>query len=125
MRYKFRAYNENNEVMEYGVSVDNGRPVKEGYQLYNTENTVYHSQLMQFTGLTDVNGREIYEGDILDEYGYVVAFVDGTDSAALGMPMGWYEQRDDFESYRQLEVGDVKEVIGNIYQHKHLLKENE
>ena len=111
--------------MEYGVSVDNGRPVKEGYQLYNTENTVYHSQLMQFTGLTDVNGREIYEGDILDEYGYVVAFVDGTDSAALGMPMGWYEQRDDFESYRQLEVGDVKEVIGNIYQHKHLLKENE
>ena len=75
MKYKFRAYDESNEVMEYGVGVDKGRPVKEGYQLYNTENTVYHSQLMQFTGLTDRIGREIYEHSELDG-AYEVIFKD-------------------------------------------------
>lgn len=81
--------------------------------------------LMQYTGLKDKNGVEIYEGDILDEYGYVATFVDGSDNASLGLPMGWYEQRDDFESFRQLEVGDEKIVIGNIYENPELMEATE
>ena len=77
--------------------------------------------LVQYTGLKDKNGKEIYEGDILP-YRYVVTFVDASDSANLGMSVGWYEQRDDFESFRQLEVGDELEVIGNIYENPELLE---
>ena len=121
MRYKFRAYDESNEVMEYGVSVDNGRPVKEGYQLYNTENTVYHSQLMQFTGLTDKNGREIYEGDIV-KYIMGMKFTITFHKNAFG----WFEGDDfiPFADMAQCQLPEL-EVIGNIYENPELLKENE
>ena len=128
MRYKFRAYDESNEVMEYGVSVDNGRPVKECYQLYNTGNTVYHSQLMQFTGLTDKNGVEIYEGDILRLlYSEVLCEVIYD---APSFRRRWISPK--VSSLRGVELESMAhnthieyEVIGNIHQHKHLLKENE
>lgn len=79
-------------------------------------------KILQFTGLKDKDGLEIYEGDILDSPNWVVSFVDSSDGANLGMSSGWYEQRDNFESYRQLEVGDEVEVIGNIYENPELLK---
>jgi hypothetical protein len=76
--------------------------------------------LMQYTGLKDRNGKEIYEGDILP-YRNVVSWVDGSDPANLGMEVGFYAQRDNFESWRLLEVGEELEVLGNIYENPELL----
>lgn len=78
----------------------------------------------QYTGLKDKNGMEIYEGDILP-FGYIVTFLDTNDNAALGMPIGWYDQKDDFEKYREICVGDEIKIIGNIYEHPELLEEEE
>lgn len=68
--------------------------------------------LMQFTGLKDKNGKEIYEGDILkNTFGELneVRWWDGT--FVLG--------RDGINILNQFT--DI-EVIGNIWEHPELLK---
>ena len=80
--------------------------------------------IMQFTGLKDKNGVEIYEGDI-DKGGYVVTYVDGSDESDIGMNVGFYIQRNDFESWTQLEVGAYYEVIGNIHDNPELIEVNQ
>ena len=77
--------------------------------------------LMQSTGLIDKNGVEIYEGDIIG-WRYVITYVDSSQPGNLGMSIGFYAQRDDFESYHMLDVGDEYEVLGNVYENPELLE---
>lgn len=80
-------------------------------------------EVMQFTGITDKNGKEIFEGDILkcfngsqDKVGTVVqVFYDDTYT-------GYYP-------FNRDEVGfntnsNSIEVIGNIYENEILIKES-
>lgn len=85
-------------------------------------------ELMQFTGLLDKNGREIYEGDILEAecpYGeqkkrFVVEFKDGAYQIVWNNMFGGgdcdmttigYAMREDF----------TFEIVGNIYETPNLL----
>ncbi len=73
-------------------------------------------ELMQYTGLKDKNGKEIYEGDIvredIEERTYQVVFSNG---GFMG------ESKDN----KILFFGDGHvEVIGNIYENPELLKKN-
>ena len=73
-------------------------------------------ELMQYTGLKDKNGTEIYEGDIVL---YKSPF---TDSSQL-LVIEW--SREDacfcFGGIRTDYASNNCEVIGNIYEHTHLI----
>lgn len=64
---KFRAWDEENKVMEYGISINDGKAVKKGYHWFSPQNTVYHAEIMQYTGFTDEEGNDIYKSDLLQD----------------------------------------------------------
>jgi uncharacterized phage protein (TIGR01671 family) len=83
--------------------------------------------LMQYTGLKDKNGKEIYEGDIVEveiSYGLnppnlgraVVEFRD------LSWRFEFLNKGDEEECYAKEWHNQHTEVIGNIYEHPELLK---
>ena len=86
-------------------------------ELYNQTNKI---ELMQYTGLKDKNGVEIYEGDIIKDgsrlwkieispiYGIFFILTKGGHSRCYG----------DFGSY----LVDEFKVIGNIYENPELLE---
>jgi uncharacterized phage protein (TIGR01671 family) len=84
--------------------------------------------LMQFTGLKDKNGKEIYEGDIfltIFQDPRVIIFQAGAFCAApphdTGTPVAW--QNGDDEPIEDIEwVSTSVEIVGNIYENPELLK---
>jgi hypothetical protein len=61
--------------------------------------------------------RFLFEGDVVD-YGRVVSFVSretSIEGESTGMDIGWYIQRDNFESWSLITIGEEFVVHGNIH----------
>lgn len=112
---KFRAWEKVQEDMKYGVEFDLS-PILPCPELW---------ELMQFTGLLDKNGKEIYEGDIIKYYekrhegGQDVVFEQVFEVQVFED----YLQFFDFMCNYPLADKDTIEIIGNIYENPELLNE--
>lgn len=91
---------------------------------------VHGDTVGQYTGLTDKNGRKIFEGDIVNlkgnpaypswgivDYNALIVYSDGAFSAIDGTEENHGSRRYNF-TRAELDV----EVIGNIHDHPELLK---
>jgi len=70
--------------------------------------------LMQFIGLKDKNGKEIYEGDIVKNHNGYTKFIEWEDGGFVVKS----KTRIDFCQ----DCADNCEVIGNIYENPNLIK---
>ena len=152
---KFRAwdrkrkkmwYPNNDEVDFYAIGMSGALYALDENGKYDYTEEFEKMIFMQFTGLKDSNGKEIYDGDIVS---WLPDYVLKNSKALIGKVVwgceGFYLEQitdekwqiDDYPSYpaefycvydesiERLFMWEELEVIGNIYENPELLKEVE
>lgn len=128
---KFRAWDDKNKKMIYSKDIYHDDGIAEKYVqvfdesgdllIIDTEDNDRELKLLQSTGLKDLNGTELYEGDILKTRtrGFVAVRIE------LGNAMVTYQSgvntRTTLVLSSFLDKYKVK-VIGNIYENMELLE---
>ena len=115
---KFRAWLKNeNKMMEVRVIDWNNEVV----DLFNPhiEIPLDKIELMQSTGLHDKNGKEIFEGDILDT---IDGLLNGVVEYRIDLGM-WTNSLLRYNNFERLcNIANSREIIGNIYENPKLLE---
>ena len=85
---------------------------------FDENNILYKKDLkiMQYTGLKDKNGKEIYEGDILFE-------ILGEEYFKVIFENGSYRAENEEYSLDLSEYAHLCEIVGNVYENPELIKE--
>ena len=109
---KFRAWYENFNEMYIVKGIDFQREMAY-FDKYNYR-SIYDIELMEWTGLHDKNGKEIYEGDILFE-------ISGEEYFKVVFENGSFRAEDDEYSLDLENNAHICEVVGNIYENSELL----
>jgi uncharacterized phage protein (TIGR01671 family) len=132
---KFRAWDITNKKMVYEANdLRDGYLIKidlDGYIDATYKQICLDSDdiiLMQYTGLTDKNGKEIYEGDIVSVYGNEegdadTMIVSWNDKELIYELLNHNGTKQNLYLYEVLDDDNNKTIIiGNIYENPELLK---
>lgn len=116
MRYiKFRAWNKRKEKMEYDFLID----AEGGIFCYNMVETLEQKnwELMQFTGLKDIKGKDIFEKDIVQ---WVDSDGNGRVDIVKYRPCLFYLCNNQHSVFSYSDEKMKLKIVGNIYEHPEL-----
>lgn len=124
---KFRIWNNHAEEMDYKDFYVNGNKIiyDDGHSYEDVE---IHSDIivMQFTGLKDKNGKEIYEGDVLKNFGIfkrLCLFKEGSFGYEADANLGFISYNSNSINLKLRDGKLMKcEIVGNIYENPELSK---
>jgi len=124
--YRFRAWDKDKNIMFVPEYIDEDGnacnsslyPYVSGMGFAEEVFAVENAILMQYTGIKDKNGKEIYEGDVLQSYCSECSA--GRKDVVRFVNSGFWCGKDDD---LWMPNSEHCEVLGNIYETPELLKE--
>ena len=126
---KFRAYHKERKEMFEIASIDfeeKKAALSNGIiKLLNVDFKQF--ELLQYTGLKDKNGKEIYEGDIIKykfPYDKRIKHISPVKFLETEASFGIKDRYENEIPLYTASSNNYFEVIGNIYENKNLLEEN-
>lgn len=112
------------ELEEHFIICSTFSPILSTYPFYFTDIQIDPETLCQYTGLTDKNGKKIWENDIAQAWsegsnaiGKVIRRVDG-----LYIMYPAYQKKEFWGLYPNKNGKTTVEVIGNIFDNEELLE---
>lgn len=112
-KYKFRGHDGMDWI--YGMTIDYDKETDTYYMLSDRGEWVMVGDVGQFIGVRDLNGKEVYEGDIIRSYNEL-------GEAFVTLSIVAYDKRHAKFTGFDTGYGRYEEVIGNIYDNPELME---
>lgn len=125
MEYKFRVWDKDLNMMSYSnddlLVMFLGNDICVAYDNPAGDGEVKNYELMQYVGIKDINGVEIYEGDILKCKLY--------NDRYENYKVHWNEKEGMFEALNKFNTNFIDytmwnefEIVGNLYENPELME---